>query len=111
MHCPCVQPGWNGAKGQATEKSLPEQEPFDGEERVRKQWVGGEIGGEEGKQRVQTGLEKPGCEGKTDTGVARKEDKGRRTPGEGSGVRSPETEVEVQAGNRNCSLLLKRKRP
>lgn len=25
---------------------------FDGEERVRKQWVGGEIGGEEGKQRV-----------------------------------------------------------
>lgn len=50
--CPCVQPGWSRAKGQATEKSLPAREPFDGEERIRKQWVGGEIGGEEGKQRV-----------------------------------------------------------
>jgi hypothetical protein len=51
-----------------------------------------------------------GCEGKTDTGVARKEDRGRRAggaPGEHSGARSPERNWRMQAGNRFMSTAAK----
>lgn len=41
--------------GEAPEKSLPSQEPLDGAE-VKKQWVGEDIGGEQGSQRVKTDL-------------------------------------------------------